>query len=245
MDKKIPTLAGSLTFFICLNGGSLLFLYIILSNFLPFSFIDILLEKIEDGNFKDFLSYFFDYQNSISYSVFLIITSVYSASSLYYHLMHISELIGGCALDRSVSKRLSSIISTLIFLVVIFLISIGSSIIIFKLPKYSTIIFSLTIIFIFLFIIYGINLIALKSYRFKKIYKGAIFTVLYFLIFTIGFFIYLNIFSNFKIVYGVLSFFIILMFYLYILAIGLVLGIYINCKNLDLLHYIFSKDSRN
>ena len=53
VDKKIPTLAGSLTFFLVLNGGSFLFLYIIISNYLPYSFLNFIIELLDEGDFKD------------------------------------------------------------------------------------------------------------------------------------------------------------------------------------------------
>ena len=51
-DKKISTLAGSLTFFFVLNGGSFLFLYIVLSNYLPHSFLDLFLKELKESDFN-------------------------------------------------------------------------------------------------------------------------------------------------------------------------------------------------
>lgn len=240
MDKKIPTLAGSLAFFLILNGGSFFFLYIILSGFLPISYNELFLQQIEEGPFKDFLSYFLSYQNNLSYSLFLILSSIYSASSLYYHLMHIAELVGGQVYSFTLSKRFLAITLTLIFLFVLHVLTFVSALLVLNFPGAYLQIILITLLLIFLLMIYAVNATALKTIKFKRIYKGVIFSNIYFLIFTVGFILYLRLFSNFKIVYGVLSFFIIVMFYLYISCIGLILGIYINCKNLDVLSFLKS-----
>lgn len=241
MDKKIPTLAGSLTFFLVLNGGSFLFLYITISNYLPNSFIDIFINELDDGKLKEFINYFFNYQNNLSYSLFLIASSIFSSSSLYYHLMHVSELVGGKHLNLSISKRMLAIILTLLFLLILHIITFCSTYLMMKLKNYSFYILLITLFIVFLLIIFVINLTALRTISIKRVIKGSGFSVIYFLLFSIGFIIYIKIFSNFKIVYGVLSFLVILMFYMYILSIGLVIGIYINCKNLDVFKFITSK----
>ncbi|HRF70038.1 MAG TPA: hypothetical protein PKV66_01265, partial [Candidatus Pelethenecus sp.] len=89
MDKKIPTLASAIAFNLIMNGGSFLFLFIILSGLFSNSFQELILNTVEEGKLKDLISYFFDYQTNISYSILLVITSLYSASSLYYHLIGI------------------------------------------------------------------------------------------------------------------------------------------------------------
>lgn len=117
MDKKIPTLASAIAFSLIMNGGAFLFLFIIISGLFSNSFQELILSTVEDGKLKDLISYFFNYQNNISYSILLIITSLYSASSLYYHLFGIVEYITETTYERSISKRVLSIIITIIYLV--------------------------------------------------------------------------------------------------------------------------------
>ena len=76
VDKKIPTLAGTLAFNIIINGGALSFLYILLSNLFSNNFYNEIINNIENQDLKDFLEYFFNYQNNLSYSLFLIISSL-------------------------------------------------------------------------------------------------------------------------------------------------------------------------
>lgn len=75
-------------------------------------------------------------------------------------------------------------------------------------------------------------MISLHTYKIKDVYLGILFTTGYFILFSIGFGIYLKLFSNFKIVYGILSFFIILFFYIYMVCIGVLLGINLNHLNI-------------
>ncbi len=224
MDKKIPTLSNAIAFNLIMNGGSFLFLFIIISGFFSNSFEQLILSLIENEQLKSLISYFFNYQNNIPYSIMLIITSIYSASSLYYHLMGIVEFITDMSYKISISKRILAIIITIIYLLMLnFITLIFNRIII-----YFKILSIFIVLFIFIFTIYVLQIISLKTYKIKKLYKGILFTIIYFILFTIGFYLYLKIFSNFKIVYGVLSFFIILFFYLYMMSIGLLLGINLN-----------------
>ncbi len=242
VDKKIPTLAGCLAFNFILNGGSFLFLYIVLSSFFANNFNDLFLANIADGKIKELISYFLSYQNGIPYSIFLLITSLYSASSLYYCLISVVELITQIHYDLSYSKRFLSIMVTIIYLIGLNLITFISTEIILFLNYLFQILFILLIFIIFCLTIYLVNVVAMRDYHFKRIYKGLIFTILYFIIFTSGFIIYLRLFSNFKIVYGILSFFIILFFYIYVLAIGILLGIYLNYKNINLAYFVKTKE---
>lgn len=91
----------------------------------------------------------------------------------------------------------------------------------------------LLILLVFVLTIYMIHVVTFQTYKIGRLYKGILFTTIYFLIFTFGFVIYLKLFSSFKIVYGILSFFIILFFYIYILCIGMLLGINLNHININ------------
>lgn len=241
VDKKIPTLSGSLAFFVILNGGAFLFLYVALAGALPGSYEQFLLQQVEEGPFKDFLTYLLDYQLNLSYSIFLIGTSLYSASSLYYHLMHIAEIVSGNALKLNISKRIIALFFTILFLVCIHAITFCAAYLMLRFQSLYLPVLLLSILVILILVIYAVNMSALKTFKAKKLYKGVLFTFIYGVLFTLGFALYLKLFSNFKVIYGIFSFFIILMFYLYVLCIGFVLGIYINCKNLDVFKLLKSK----
>ncbi len=234
VDHKIPTLSCSLAFITILNGGSFLFLYIILSTLFHNSFNDLVMEQIQEGKLKDLILYFFNYQNNLPYSIFLIGTSIYSSSSLYYHLMNIVELLTYNPFHMSLSKRILSVILTILFLLGFNFITLILTEFILFFNRLYQILSYLLLLIVFFCIIYFINCIAIRTVYFKRIYKGVFFTMTYVIFFTIGIAIYLSFFSNFKIVYGVLAFGVILFFYIYILCIGILMGIYINHKNINL-----------
>ena len=71
------------------------------------------------------------------------------------------------------------------------------------------------------------------SVKFKEINGGALFTTFFWYIVTIGFTIYLNIFTNYKAIYGALTFFIVFMIWIYLLAQGLMIGIILNYYEKD------------
>ena len=64
--------------------------------------------------------------------------------------------------------------------------------------------------------------------KFKEINKGAIITTMLWYLVTVGFAIYLKIFQGYKAIYGALTFFIVFMIWLYLLAQGLVIGFIYN-----------------
>ncbi len=233
MDKKIPTLASAIAFSLIMNGGAFLFLFILLSGLFSNSFQEVILNTIENGKLKDLVAYFFDYQNNISYSILLVITSLYSASSLYYHLIGIVEFITDTSYNRSVSKRILSIGVTIIYLIGLNIITLLASEIIIHFSYLYSILSLFLLFLVFVLTVYLIHSVSFRTYNIKRIYRGVIFTAIYFLIFTIGFILYLKLFTSFKIVYGILSFFIILFFYIYILCIGILLGINLNHLNIN------------
>lgn len=232
MDKKIPTLASAIAFNLIMNGGSFLFLFIILSGLFSNSFQELILNTVEEGKLKDLISYFFDYQTNISYSILLVITSLYSASSLYYHLIGIVEFITETTIPVPVSKRILAIGITIAYLFGLNLITLLATELILLFHYIYILLSLLLLLIIFIITIYVIQVISLHTFQIKKLYRGILFTTAYFILFTTGFILYLKLFSNFKIVYGILSFFIILFFYLYILCIGVLLGINLNHLNI-------------
>jgi uncharacterized BrkB/YihY/UPF0761 family membrane protein len=237
VESKIITLSGSFAFFLFLNGGSYLFLFIALSNYLPFDYRSLIIMNIENNLTKDVLLYFINHNASITYSIFLIITSIYSSSSLYYHFIHISEVLTDK--DRN-NKRLKSITVMVIFLTLVsFILSLNSIFLTYNYDIYKTVI-SLSLVLIIFILIYTLNVVGINTLNIKKLYKGMIFSYIYFVLLTIVFLIYLNLFSNMKIVYGIFSFIIVFMLYVYLISIGLLIGIYINGKNIEV-YKLFKK----
>lgn len=237
VDIKIPTLSGGLCFFILINGGSYLFLFVSLFSYFPIDVLDIINTYLKDGIFKEIIVYLFLHNANLSTSLFLLATSIYSSSSLYYHFMHSCELITKKPIDNRIGKRIQSLILVPLMLLLVFILTI-SIYMLFLMVGSITYILLIPVLFLFLLFL---NRIALRGYSLKRIYKGALFSFLYIVIFTVLFIIYLMLYSDFKIVYGILSFFIVFLFYLYIVIIGVLIGIYINCKNLEVFNFVFDK----
>lgn len=239
-DFKIPTLSGALCFFILVNGGSYLFLFVsiigifskqfIINNVIYSDFINLLPDYL-----KGIFVYLIDHNASIPISLFLFLSSIYSSSSLYYHFLQISEIITKRTASFKFSKRVQAIIFVPIVLIFIYF----SIALISYIYSFNFIYSYLFIVIFLLLILYFLNFLALK--RFKRLYKGIIFSFFYELLFTIGFIIFLRYFNSFKVVYGFFSFFIIFLFYLYISIIGIFLGIYINFKNLEVFKMLTDK----
>ena len=98
-----------------------------------------------------------------------------------------------------------------------------------KVTNTAPIIAALFLLFIPYFIAICINFfVTPHSVKFKEINKGACFTTVFWYIVTIGFAVYLEIFKEYKAIYGALTFFIVFMIWIYLLAQGLIIGIILN-----------------
>ena len=89
MKKSYSTLSGSIAFFLIINGGSIAYLILFISNLFNFDF------KIKNQTIMTFLT---NIENKIDYSndfltIFFIVTSIYGASSLFFHLLKTGEMI--------------------------------------------------------------------------------------------------------------------------------------------------------
>lgn len=228
VESKITTLAGSLCFFLLLNGGSYIFLIVSITSFI-IDYETIINSLLNDGLIKDLLVYLFKHSSSIQFNIILILTSIYSSSSLYYHFIQAGEVITDYKIDYKYSKRIISVILAFIVIFILFVLSILISILPFLFS--NRLILYLIAITLFILIIYILNKLILKT-SFKNIKFGLLFTVIYSCIFTFGFVIYLSFFS-FKIVYGYLAVIIIFLFYLYVIMIGILLGIKLNWKKVE------------
>lgn len=230
VESRITTIAGSLCFFILLNGGSFLFLIVSTLGLVldPIKYIE---SFLSNGILKEVLIYLFQHNSNLSVNLILVITSIYSSSSLYYHFIQASEIITDGKIDYKYNKRITSIIIALIVIIIIFITILVVSFIpfIFKITYFFSYIIGIIIICL---IIYGLNKIVLHGYSFRELKYGVLISLFYCIIFTIGFIVFIN-FFNFKIVYGYLSAVIIFLFYMYAIMIGILLGIRINWKKLE------------
>lgn len=227
MKKSYTTLSGSIAFFLIINGGSLAYLILFISNLLNIEL------QIDSQTIMNFLNNIKSnmVSSNIYYTVFFMITSIYGASTLFFHLLKAGEIIYEEVNDKfTLIKRFTAIIFLIFMLFIIesfFILLILSknffNHIFWQIIKY------IILLFLPYFIAVCINFFLTPHYvKFKEINKGATFTTIFWYIVTIGFTIYIKIFTNYKAIYGALSFFIVFMIWIYLLAQGLLIGIILN-----------------
>ncbi len=236
--RNYSTLAGAIAFFFIVNGGSIVFLTLI---FLKYFNIEITLNTGAEVNQLERIGlYIYETSKSLtaSYSFFFVLTSIWSSSTLFFHLIKTGEFIYDFKRKKyGLITRIGSIILVLVFLVlllccvILFLILAYLSQIIKIKLIFKIIQILLGIIVPFTIVVYFNLLVPPVRIPFKKQLKGSLFTILFWIIATIGFLIYIKVFVNFKVVYGTLTFVIIFMLWIYLLSQGLIIGLMINYEN--------------
>ena len=227
MKKSYSTLSGSIAFFLIINGGSIAYLVLFISNLFNFKF------EVNNNMINSFLS---NIENKIDYSnnfftIFFILTSIYGASSLFFHLLKTGEMIYEEVNDKfTIIKRFTAII---FLIATIFIIELFFIILVLGKNIFNNFLWNISKYIILLFIPYVIAIcinffVTPHSVKFKEINKGAVFTTIFWYIVTIGFTVYLELFKNYKAIYGALTFFIVFMIWIYLLAQGLIIGIIYN-----------------
>ncbi len=236
-ESNLTTIAGSISFFIILNCGSLFFLISTLLKLLNLNIYEY--TKTYNDIFTYFLNFF---STNVLYlnvsNIILTFTSIWSSSSLFYHIIQAGEVIYHKKRNNGILyKRGFSIVLVFLFIILIvitiMLIILGyyfirliknellysfiSTLLMFIIPSF--------IIVFFLLFVPPINI------KLKEISKGYLFTIISWVICTFLFKLYLKIFTNFKALYGMLTLLVVFMLYLYILIICLMIGMIINQLN--------------
>lgn len=232
---NFSTLAGSLSFYIIVNIGSLFFLVYILSSYLQEDFLLYMFETLGLNEGEEIVEFF--YSNAIGINstshIWLFITSIWSSSTLFFHLLNIGELI---FVKKKRPFKFFKRITAIIMVFVVLLIFVSAYLILFFLvyTLKESIIISGIMLYVILPIItiYIINFVAIpRKLILKKDYKGILLSYVYCLVVVIGFQIFLSLFSNFKAIYGILSLLISIMFLIYLVSQGLIIGMIYNYRN--------------
>ena len=239
-QKNYSTLSGAISFFLVVNGGSLIFLLIIIFEYLNFDTRSLTLT--EDSFLKTILTYFESNKSIIptKYYYLIIITSIWSSSTLFFHLIKSGELLYD--VERKKSTLLTRIIS--IFFVFVFIGIMLTSVILLMLGTYFFkninknvyIIYLdlvMTVLIPIIINIFFMLFIPPVSVKISQIKKGSKFTITFWFLTSVLFRIFLYFFSNYKAIYGAIAFCIISMIYVYLLVNGLVIGLYINFLEYD------------
>lgn len=233
-DRHFTTMAGAIAFFVIINGGSLFFL--IASLFHLFNFKIPTEGVFANDYFTNILSFFDENTKKISVShIILTITSLWSSSTLFYHIIQIGEIIYKKKRKRYfLMHRLIAILLVVIFmgliLMMIFMVILGNIILkylenIWLKSLFETLMMMVIPSFIIIFF-----LIFVPPYKisFRAVIPGYLITISSWIISTFSLELYLRFFSNFKVLYGIFTMIIIGIIYLYILVIGLIIGLVAN-----------------
>lgn len=234
-NKSYSTLAGSIAFFLIINGGSVFFLIINICNNLGYDIFNYINFDYLPQQVNELINIMYYESSKSNYSFFYISTSIISGSTLFYHLIKTTEILYETkATEINLLNRAFSV-----FLVIIFLVVIVLSFILFLilnlLTKHSFL-NNILKFFTMFFIPFLIILFIQKTTTpiFNKIYqiiKGVLFSTFFWFASTIIFSIYLSIFLNYKNSFGAVSFFIVFMIWIYLLSQGLIIGYIINYNN--------------
>lgn len=227
-EKKYTTLAGSLSFFFILSFIPIIYLALSIYN----KIINMLNMTME---IPKILEKYVSFDLNAKISILFLITTIYSSSQLFFQLRRVGEIIYKTKKrERAIKQKLLSILISLLFI----LISSGA-LIIFRMTKeiitninYSVVINIFSFLFIYLVLISFIIIVnqyatTIKLHMHQLIY-GVIFSVVYITIVSIGYYLYIILISNYEALYGVFSTIIVSFIYIYLMFIGIILGIIIN-----------------
>lgn len=236
-DKRFTTLAGSISFFFLINGGTALYLAVIILQALNIK-IDISTLAYIPESILSVINYFLNNTNyGTGYSVLFIGTSIWGASNLFYQMILTGEIIYEQRREqKGFIKRMLSIVFMLVFILLFvgswFLLSLFQFLLNTIQSGFASIFVRNLVIFMlpFLLLLYIYIFIPPVKPSVKKALPGTIFTTFYWFISTYFFGLYIKYFSNLDQIYGALALLLIFMLYLFILTNGLIIGFIINFK---------------
>lgn len=237
--KRYTTLSGTLVFFFIMSIVPLSFWLSLLLGKLPIDMESILNLPIFDS-VKNILTYIqTEARNATTgASVFLLITTLYSSTNLFYQMRRSGEIIYGFSKKKAGLKvRLSALLLMLIIILLIvvsfalfalctYIVSLILPLEIGRVADYCLLI-ALSFLFVLLLNVY----ICPYKKPVKSFIPGALWTVGAWMIAIVGFSVYLQ-WSNMDRLYGALSAIIVFLLWLYVLMIGFVSGIILNSEKI-------------
>lgn len=224
MKKSYSTLAGAIAFFLVINGGSLLYLMITIANLFNIN--------IDFGN-NVLGEAIIEISKNTGYtsSIIFFLTSIYSASTLFFHLIKTGEMIYEEVNSRfNLLKRFIAIIFLCAF---VFIIETFLVILLLSKSIFNNILWNIFRYIGFISVSYAVALciiffITPHRVRYHEIKRGAFLaTILWFLV-TILFTLFLSVVTDYKAIYGALTFYVVFMIWIYLLSQGLVCGVVYN-----------------
>lgn len=235
-QKRVTTLAGTLAFFMLLSAVPLAFMLTLALNWFQLSF-DITTMFNFPSEVAAILQQIFKAAEEASQGLTLVfvITTLYTATNFFYHIRISGELIYGAKHGKSNWLiRASSfiilfcILACTIICIVLFVFS--SKLFLYILPAMAVGVVKYFILLGILFVILLIINLYACPYRLKlkNALPGTAFTSIYWVVFTVGFSVYVNYFSRYDRLYGAFAILIITLVWVYFLMVGLAAGFVLN-----------------
>lgn len=239
-SKKYTTIAGTFSFFLTMSIVPFIFWLTLLFGNLNLDYEQIFSLPIFSG-IHDILSYLLDSAKTATAgaSVIMAITSLYSATNLFYHMRRSGEIIYDYRRRKSgILVRISALV--LIFIVMLLLFfEVGVFLFLggFIRRLFHTV-FAQIAVYLLLgalaFLLVVILNLYVCPYRvfFRDVVWGSLLTVLMGGVASFGFSLYLG-FSSMEKLYGAITLLIIFLLWVYILMICFVTGVIVNCHGLE------------
>jgi membrane protein len=240
-SKKYTTIAGTLVFFLIMSIMPLSFWLSLLLGKLPIDTERLLSLPFFDSVKNVLLRVREEAKNATSgASVFLIITTLYSSTNLFYQMRKSGEII----YDYSKQRKAWHLRLGALFLLLIVITAVVAIVLLFA---FGSFLFSyffagrwkiiadyllLALLFFFLVLLLNMYVCPYKT-KVKLFLRGTLVTVLLWLVGVVGFSLYLRI-GNLSRLYGALSAVIIFLLWLYILMLCFVIGVIINSERVIL-----------
>ncbi len=234
-SKKSSTLAGALVYFALLEMVPLAYLTTLTLSAFGTKIDSSFLGEIS-LDIKQVIDYVFEIAKNLGTSgnIIAVLISTYSATNFFYHLRRTGEIVYNYLGKNNMLVRVASLGIMTLFLFA-FALFYG---LYFFISKYSygffgqvlgkTINYSAFILSFLVFIIM-LNVYACPyKVRVKDVLIGSVYTCVFSIIMTVGFFIYINYFANFSKIYGAISVIVIFLMWLYILMKALISGMNLN-----------------
>jgi len=237
--KKYTTIAGTLVFFLIMSLVPLTFWLTLLFGKLPVD-VDEIFDLPVFGSVKNILDYIRTEAESATTgaSVFLLVTTLYSSTNLFYQMRRSGELIYDFHQKRGLLVRFGAFLLMLLLItsVLVFMLvfAFGS----FVFSKLLSPLVQLFITYLLLFALSFFLVLLLNVYicpfrvPIRLFLKGTLITVGAWSVALIGFGIYLKI-GNLTRLYGALSALIVFLLWLYVLMICFIAGVIFNSEKIS------------
>ncbi|MBQ9714664.1 MAG: YihY/virulence factor BrkB family protein [Clostridia bacterium] len=237
--KKYTTLAGTLVFFLVTSIVPLTFWLTLLIGKLPID-IERFINLTVFDSVKDVLHFVQKeaLDATAGVSVVLLLTTLYSSTNLFYQMRRSGEIIYNVHRKRQgIKMRLGAFVLFLCIMLLALSFVLTSALGTFLLSRIISRFWSNVVDYVLLIVLAFLLTLLLNVYvcpykiQIKNFFRGAAFTVAFWLISVIGFSIYLR-FGNLGKLYGALSTIIVFLLWLYVLMIGFIVGVIFNSERI-------------